>query len=176
MSEIRFVVAPLDVSFELLSNENRDLFLKEYNSMSEFEEDSVGQWLKTAKAKGETNESDQVLLTLLVELHKKIDTLTAIVKDEERKLLDLSNRSMISDIGFEHIKLEEELLEEGKDYYMRVAMPVFPKREIPIFIKALDKKVAKILKIHDKDESDWSAYVMARERVMIREAKEGKRI
>jgi hypothetical protein len=82
---------------------------------------------------------------------------------------------MISDIGFEHIKLEKELLDEGMEYYMRVSMPVFPKREIPIFVKALDSRVAKILKIHDKDEKDWSAYMMARERVMIREAK-GKKI
>ena len=175
MSDIRFVVAPLDVSFELVSKDE-ELFIKEYNSMSEFEEDSVGQWLKIAKAKGETNESDQVLLTLLVELHKKIDTLTSIVKDEERKLLDLSKNSMISDIGFSHIKLEDEVLQEGNEYYMRVAMPVFPKREIPVFIKAIDGKVAKILKIHDKDESDWSSYMMARERVMIREAKEKSKI
>ena len=170
MSDIRFVVAPLDISFDLVSV-NEDNFLKEYNSMSEFEEDSVGQWLKIAKAKGETNESDQVLLTLLVELHKKIDTLTSIVKDEERKLLSLSQNSMVSDIGFEHIKLEEDILEEGREYYMRVAMPVFPKREIPVYVKALDSRVAQILKIHDKDETDWSSYMMARERVMIRESK-----
>jgi len=170
MSDIRFVVAPLEVCFDLVSVDEES-FLKEYNSMSEFEEDAVGQWLKIAKAKGETNESDQVLLTLLVELHKKIDTLTAIVKNEEKKLLPLSHKSMISDIGFEHIKLEEELLKKDKHYYMRVSMPVFPKREIPIFLKAMDSKIAEILKIHDKDEKDWSAYVMARERVMIREAK-----
>ena len=170
MDDIRFVVAPLVVHLENVG-EKEDLFSKEYNALSEFEEDSVGQWLKIAKARGETNESDQVLLTLIVELHKKIDRLTSIIKDEEKKLLELASTIMISDIGFEHIKLEEGIFKEGERYYARVEMPVFPKREIPLFLNALSSNVAHITNIHDKDERDWSSYVAARERVMIREAK-----
>ncbi len=170
MNGIRFVTAPLVVYLENAST-NEALFLKEYNTLSEYEEDSVGQWLKLAKARGETGDSDQVLLTLLVELHKKVDTLTSIIKNEEKKLLTLENKSMISHIGFEHIKLEEGLFKEGEEYYLRVEMPVFPKREMPLFVKALSQDVAQIVRIHDKDERDWSTYVAARERVMIREAK-----
>jgi hypothetical protein len=173
MDDIRFVVAPLTIHLEEVG-EKEEIFYKEYNSLSEFEEDSVGQWLKIAKARGETGDSDQVLLTLLVELHKKIDTLTSIVKNEERELTPLVDKGMISHIGFEHIKLEEELLQEGKRYYARIEMPVFPKREIPIFLKALSSNIAEITNMHDKDERDWSPYVTARERVMIREAKAAK--
>ena len=173
MHEIRFVVAPLDIYLEKVG-ENEAKFLKEYNTLSEFEEDAVGQWLKLAKSRGETGESDQVLLTLLVELHKKIDTLTSIIKEEEKELLTLSKRLMISHIGFEHIKLEEGVMDEGERYYVRVQMPVFPKREMPLFIKAISSDVAKISSMHDKDERDWSSYVAARERVMIREAKAEK--
>ncbi len=174
-NDIRFVVAPLESSFDLTSLDTQ-LFQKEFNSMSEYEEDPIGQWLKIAKAKGETKESDQVLLTLIIELHKKIDELTATIKGKERKLLVLSQKAMISDISFEYIRLEEERFESDNEYYMRVEMPVFPKREIPIFIRSLDKRVAKILKIHDKDERDWNSYVAARERVMIREAKGKKSV
>ena len=170
MDDIRFVVAPLVVHFEKVG-EKQELFSKEYNSLSEFEEDSVGQWLKIAKARGETGDSDQVLLTLLVELHKKVDMLTAIIKDEEKKLLSLLEKTMISHIGYEHIMIEETLLEVGEKYYVRVEMPVFPKREIPLFVKALSENVAEINNIHEKDERDWSTYMAARERVMIREAK-----
>jgi len=170
MDEIRFVVAPLAVHLEKVGEKEVD-FTKEYNSLSEFEEDSVGQWLKIAKARGETSESDQVLLTLLVELHKKVDTLTAIIKKEEKTLLPLMTTTMISDIGFEHIRLEEAILEVGERYYLRVEMPVFPKREVPIFIDALSAEVGLITNMHDKDERDWSSYVAARERVMIRERK-----
>ncbi len=172
MNDIRFVVAPLVVHWEKVE-ENEALFSKEYNSLSEFEEDAVGQWLKIAKARGETGESDQVLLSLLVELHKKVDMLTSIIKNEERQLLELSAKNMISHIGYEHIMIEEDLLEVDKKYYMRVEMPVFPKREIPIFVKALSANVAEISNIHEKDERDWSTYMAARERVMIREAKAG---
>ncbi len=170
MDDIRFVVAPLVVHFEKVG-EKQEIFSKEYNSLSEFEEDSVGQWLKIAKARGETGDSDQVLLTLLVELHKKVDMLTSIIKNEEKLLLELAHKNMISHIGFEHIKIEEDLFEVGEKYYMRVEMPVFPKREIPLFVKALSENVAEISNIHDKDERDWATYVTARERVMIREAK-----
>ncbi len=173
MNDIRFVVAPLKIYFEKVG-EKQEIFSKEYNSLSEFEEDPVGQWLKIAKARGETGESDQVLLTLLVELHKKVDMLTNIIKGEEKKLLSLSHATMINNIGFEHIMIEEALFEVGEKYYVRVEMPVFPKREIPLFVKALSNNVASISHIHEKDERDWATYVTARERVMIREAKAGK--
>jgi len=173
MTDIRFVPAPLVVYLEKVGDKE-EAFSKEYNSLSEFEEDSVGQWLKIAKARGETGDSDQVLLTLIVELHKKIDTLTSIIKKEEKTLLSLSDKNMISEIGFEHIKLEEGILEVGEKYYMRVEMPVFPKREMPLFLKSLSENVAEITNIHEKDERDWSTYVTARERVMIRQAKAAK--
>ena len=170
MNELRFVVAPLPIYLEIVG-EKEDDFTKEYNSLSEFEEDAVGQWLKLAKARGETGDSDQVLLALLVELHKKVDQLTAVIKKEERTLLSLAENATISHINFGHIKLEEGVLQEGKRYYSRVLMPVFPKREMAIFFQALSSDVAKITNIHDKDERDWSGYVTARERVMIREMK-----
>jgi len=173
MEDVRFVVAPLIIHFEKVG-ENQEKFSKEYNSLSEFEEDAVGQWLKIAKARGETGDSDQVLLTLLVELHKKVDMLTSIIKEEEKKLLTIAHKNMISKIGYEHIMIEENLLEVGEKYYVRVEMPVFPKREIPLFVKALSENVAEITNIHEKDERDWSTYMAARERVMIREAKAAK--
>ena len=170
MTDIRFVVAPLETTFDLASN-NQDIYEKEFQSLSEYEEDAIGAWLKIAKAKGETKDSDPLLLNLLVELHKKIDRLTDIVKNEEKTLLPLPKSAMISGINFEYIKMEDEVFEEGREYYMRIMMPLFPKREMPIFIEAIDKKRAKILKIHNKDENDWNSYVMARERVMIRQLK-----
>ncbi len=173
MNDIRFVVAPLKIHFEKVG-EKEEIFSKEYNALSEFEEDPVGQWLKLAKARGETGESDQVLLTLLVELHKKVDRLTDIIKGEEKAHLTLREHTMINNIGFEHIMIEENLFVAGERYYARVEMPVFPKREIPLFLNALSDNVASISNIHEKDERDWATYVTARERVMIREAKAKK--
>ncbi len=170
MLDIRLVKAPLIIHFEKI-DQNRDFFEKEFNSLSEFEEDAVGQWLKLAKAKGETENSDPVLLTLIVELHKKIDQLSALIKEEERTFISLSSKKSIDSIGFEHIKLEGGFFEEGEEYYCRIEMPVFPKREMPVFIRAISADIGKILFMHDKDLKDWNSYVTSRERIMIRELK-----
>ena len=172
-SDIRIVNAPLVIEYEE-SDKRYNEFKKEYDSLSEYEEDSIGQWLKLAKAKGDTRDSDQVLLTLIVELHRKIDELTALIKNEEREFVKLKNLQRVEGIGYEHFKFENNILSIEKEYYGRIAMPVFPKREIPLFFKAVDTNMAQITLMHDKDIKDWSAYVVARERVMIRELKKRK--
>lgn len=169
---IRLVTAPLVIEFEEASR-NYEVFKREYDSLSEYEEDSIGQWLKLAKAKGETKDSDQVLLTLMVELHRKIDALTMLVKNEEKEYVKLDNIGKIDAIGYEHFRFEKRILKPGVEYYARISMPVFPKREIPLFFKAVDENIAEITLIHQKDDKDWSAYMVARERVMIRELKRG---
>lgn len=167
--DIRFVATSLDIHLQLLDGSSDELFRKEYRVLSDFEEDAVGQWLKLAKARGETSDSDDVLLKLIVELHKKVDVLTALIKKEERQLLQLEIDSKICEIGFDHIKLEEGIFQKDREYYCRIDMPVFPKREMPIFIKGLDDNIAQIVLMHEADQKDWNAYVTARERIMIRE-------
>lgn len=170
MNDIRFVTAPLKIDFEKISCDEY-IYKKEYDKLSNSEEDSVGQWLKLAKARGETNESDQVLLKLIVELHRKVDELSSIIKDEKPTYLDLKEEKNIQAIGFGYFLLEENCLVPETKYYGRILMPFFPKREVPIFFETLKENIAKISLIHDQDEKDWSAYMSARERAMIREAK-----
>ena len=170
---IRVVNASLVIEYEECGN-RYDEFKKEYDSLSEYEEDSIGQWLKMAKAKGETKESDQILLTLLVELHRKIDNLTSIVKNEEKNFLKLKEIGRIEAIGYEYFKVEKEYFDIDREYYGRIAMPIFPKRDVPLFFKAVKRDIGKVILMHEKDIKDWSAYVVARERVMIRELKRRK--
>jgi hypothetical protein len=174
MNDIRFVPAVLTIHFETLNDENSEMFRREYTSLSEYEEDAIGQWLKIAKARGETKETDEVLLNLLVELHKKVDELTALVKNEEKKLLTLAHTTDILEIGFEYFRIEKPLFIPGKEYYARIEMPIFPKREMAVYLKGIDANIAEIILMHDKDMKDWNAYVVAKERVMIRELKKGK--
>ena len=171
MDNIRFVPAVLTIHLEVLSDTKRELFRREYIGLSEYEEDAIGQWLKIARARGETKDTDEVLLNLLVELHKKVDELTALVKNEEKKLLPLAHTGQILEIGFEHIHVEEPLFEPGREYYARIEMPIFPKREMALYLKGLDPYVGEIILMHEKDLRDWNAYVVAKERAMIREMK-----
>ncbi len=165
----RLIDAPLDISFErFCDNEN---MLREFNSLAQSDEDPVGQWLKLARARGETSESDQVLLTLLVELHRKVDALSSYVKNEQTEYVKLSCDKQIDKIGFEYFLIKDADLKNGEEYYGRIAMPIFPKREVPLFFTCEEKNLAKITKMHERDVKDWNSYVTARERVMIRQIK-----
>ncbi len=170
MENIRFVPAPLKINFSEIG-EDDEKYKREFDKLVSSDEDSVGQWLKLAKARGETSESDQVLLNLIVELHRKIDDLTAFIKNEKPVYLALEFKKDVESIGFEHFKLIEGGLRQDVRYYGRILMPVFPKREFPFFFRALNKDIAEIVLMHESDIKDWSTYMSARERIMIREAK-----
>ncbi len=169
---MRFVDSVLDISLEKVTKSSMERFQKEYKVLSDFEEDAVGQWLKLAKSRGDTHESDEILVTLLVELHKKIDALTAIIKKDEKEFLELEHSLKICGVGFDHIKIEEDLLQEGQEYYARISMPIFPVRQMPLFVKAIAKNIAEILTMHQKDQKDWNSYVTSRERIEIRQKRD----
>jgi hypothetical protein len=167
---VRLVPAPLDIAFDIGSS-NPELFEREFQRLNESDDDPIGQWLKIAKARGETKETDPVLLNLIIELHRKVDQLTQIVKHEEPERVELPYQAHIESIGFEHFKLKEALLEPGQRYYGRIAMPLFPKRDMGVWFEVVDRQLAKIVRMHERDEKEWNSYVVARERVMIREIK-----
>jgi hypothetical protein len=173
MSTPRLVPAPISIQFSQVDID-KDAYEREYQQLSESDDDPISQWLKLAKARGETAESDPVLLNLMVELHRKIDALEMFLKNEEPKRVSLTCEAEIKAIGFEHFELKDALLEEGELYYGRVDMPVHPRRDIGIFFKALSPTLAHITKMHERDEKEWAAYMTARERVLIREMREKK--
>jgi len=170
----RLVPAPISLVFSE-SDLDIESFKREYQQLSESDDNPINQWLKLAKARGDTAETDPVLLNLVVELHNKIDALERFLKNEEPNRISLMHEANIEAVGFEHFKLKEAILEEGREYYARIEMPVHPKRDVGVFFKALDKSLCEIVKIHERDEKEWGSYMTARERVLIREAKEAKR-
>jgi hypothetical protein len=164
----RLVKAPISIEFSIADEE---LHEREYHTLSEADDDAIGQWLKLAKAKGDTSESDPVALKLLVDLHRKVDALERLIKDEKPIRIGLNNFAKIESIGFGFFKLENDELDTDTKYYGRITMPTYPEREIGIFFISQGDGVAKIVKIHDRDEKEWASYITARERVMIRESK-----
>ncbi len=169
---VRLISAPISLEFSKLSNEKLEEFEREFHQLSDSDEDPISQWLKLAKARGETRETDDVLLNLMVELHRKVDQLEMTIKGEKPKRVQLETESDIDSIGHDHFHIKENILETGAKYYGRVTMPVHPKRDVAIYFKALDSSLAEIIKIHERDAKEWSSYLTARERVLIREAKQ----
>lgn len=169
---MRYINAPLKIEFDvdIGSKEHK----REYDSLSSSDDDSISEWLRLAKARGNTEDSDQVLLTLIVELHRKMDDMNAYIRGERATFLALTCKSDIEAINYDHFKINEDVLSKDESYYGRILMPFFPKREVPMYFKAIGKNEAKIVLIHERDQIDWNAYMMARERVMIRELKAKK--
>lgn len=167
---IRLVPAPISIQFSQ-EDQDREAFEREYHSLSGADDDPIGQWLKLAKAKGDTQETDKVLLQLMIEMHRKIDQLERLIKNEAPQRIALTTDTMVEQIGFEVFELKEPILEAGTTYYGRLNMPVYPQREVAVFFEGIDNKQGKIIRIHERDQIEWNAYVTARERVMIREMK-----
>lgn len=170
----RLVKAPISLVFSD-ADTDKESYEREYQKLSDSDDNPINQWLKMAKARGETSETDPVLLNLVVELHNKIDALEMFLKNEEPVRISLTVEAHIEAIGFEHFDLTEPLLEVGKEYYGRIEMPVHPKRDVGVFFVAESETLAHITKMHDRDEKEWGSYMTARERVLIREAKEKKK-
>lgn len=170
----RLIPAPISLVFSEASDD-REAYEREYHQLSESDDNPINKWLKLAKARGDTAETDPVLLNLVVELHNKIDSLERFLKNEEPIRVSLMYEAEIDAIGFEYFNLAQAILEEGQEYYGRVEMPVHPKRDVGVFFRAESNTLAKITKIHERDESEWGSYMTARERVLIREAREKKK-
>jgi len=167
----RKIPAPLTIDFEEVNGENEERFKREYYSLSESDDDPIGQWLKTAQARGDTRNSDSVLLHLVIELHRKVDDLGKILRDEKPEYIKLDKKCDIDEIGHEFLIIKEKLFEVAHKYYLRVNLPVFPTRIVPIFIEAAGADIGKILMMHERDRKDWDGYITARERALIREKK-----
>jgi len=171
METIRFVPASLKLVFEEGTQENA-LFMKEYYSLLLINDDPLGIWLRSAKVRKESENTDQVLLTLITDLHRKVDTLTHMLHSPQEPMhLILAQKGDIGAIGHGYIQMEEALLEEEKLYYGRIDMPTFPRRQVPFFFKGISPTIGKIVLMHEDDEKDWSTYMVACERVMIRQMK-----
>jgi len=156
---------------ELEFSKYKEIYKEEFDKLGSESDDPIGQYIKLAKARGETKDTDPVLLELLIALHRKIDELSAIIKNENKEVLVLDNQIEIEKIGFDYFEIKEHSFEIGKKYYGRMSLPVFPPRIVPVIFEAESEKLAKIILMHERDIKDYNAFIMARERAIIREMK-----
>jgi len=170
MSDIWLVQAPLTITFEDIQLRERE-FEREFGTRSETDDDAIGQWLRSAKAKGDTSDSDPVVLHMIVELYRKMDRLEHLILGNGPARIALEHQGEIERIGLEHFELSEPLLEISRNYYGRLDLPVHPRREISLYFEAVTPTLGKIIRIHSRDESEWGVYMRARERMMIRHLK-----
>jgi len=164
---MRFVRAYVAIEFDLLNEKLKE----EFDKLGSESDDPIGQYIKLAKARGETKDTDPVLLELLIALHRKVDDLSAYIKNQKKEFIPLKEKSETLGLGFEYFKLKDDLLKKGVKYYGRFDLPVFPERKVPVIFEGFDENIGKILHMHDRDIKDYNAFITARERAIIREMK-----
>jgi hypothetical protein len=171
LDELRWISAPLTVEFSPES-ENSKEFRLEFDRFAESDDDPLSEWLKLARARGETKESDPVLLAMTIDLHRKIDELTRFVKGEKIQRAALKHSLRLDGLNYSHFRIEKPVLQKGERYYARIAMPVFPMRDFGLYFIAASEKIAELSLMHERDQKAWDSYAASRERAMIRQMKE----
>ena len=164
MVDFRLIASQISVEFE---EDDGNKFELEFNSSRA----NIEEWLSLAKARGEAENSDPLTLKLLVELYKKVDELSNLIKHEKSPQTPLKYHEITSLIGFEGFEFKNECLDPSKIYFARVSLPLFIKRDILLYFEALSTKTAKIIRVSRNDEKEWSMYVAESERLEIRKQK-----
>lgn len=161
---MKFVRVTAKLAYEEASL-RRGEFEREFESFSLVDSDPVEDYIQKMKAKEGKNAPDEMTIRLLSELHKKIDTLTKIVRGEERPLLSLERNIELEYAWFDAIKVSG--LNPGALYYARLRLSLFRPRDIPFFFEAIDEESAKIVTMWPSDKADYDGYLASKEREEI---------
>jgi len=162
---MRFITAYVKIEFDELDEKLKE----EFDKLGSESDDPIGQYIKLAKARGETKDTDPILLELLIALNRKVDELTLLIKNEKKEFINLTYKSETEGLGFEYFKIKDNLFKKGAKYYGRFDLPVFPERKVPIIFEGFNENIAKIIHLHERDEKDYNSFITARERAIIRE-------
>ena len=77
MENIRLVDTSLKIVFEEGTSDN-ETFRREFMSLLMLHDDPLSVWLKSDKIRKESEDTDKILLTLIAELHRKVDILSLL--------------------------------------------------------------------------------------------------
>ncbi len=168
---MRIINAPLKIAFQRLDSTNSAAFRAEFDRMSENNDDPISAWIRSVRARGKVFDESEPVIQLLIELHRKIDSLSAQINAESRDFLALDSNAVLESIGHKTLIFAQGALESGAQYYARLDIAIFPARKIPLFFVANDSQNAEITLMHERDEADFDGYITARERSIIRENK-----
>ena len=105
---MRFISAYISIEF----SEFKKKFKEEFDKLGSESDDPIGQYIKLAKARGETKDTDPILMELLIALHRKVDELTAYVKNKQKEFIPLKYNSETEGIGFEFFKIKDNFLKK----------------------------------------------------------------
>lgn len=142
-----------------------DHFLQEYLKLGAISQ--LSKWKKLA-LRVDFDEGEKIIFDLLLSLKEDILRLEDSL-DKNKDLLVLKQKGVVESLNFEYLNFLDEILEEGKEYYIRFDLN---NQKMAIFAKAQNKKLAQIIKIKPEDRIAFDAFVVQLQRDMIRNKKD----
>ncbi|WP_334085094.1 hypothetical protein [Helicobacter typhlonius] len=167
----RIVPCELEVAFSKLDESNKMACDREFVALSQYRYGSIMQWLNKNKSKNRTQDTDEVLLELLVELYQKVENIEQMLRNKTTQYLPLDFGGVADFVGHSVLCMPQDVFEEGAEYYMRIFLPVFPQRYIGIFGSAIHNRIIKFERMHYNDTGDFDNFVAQMERLSILNAK-----
>ncbi|HEB9353542.1 TPA: hypothetical protein RZK46_001531 [Campylobacter coli] len=162
--EISLFKAGFEASLECCDIENNH-FLQEYLKLGAISQ--LSKWKKLA-LRVDFDEGEKIIFDLLLSLKEDILSLEDSL-DKNKDLLALKQKGVVESLNFEYLNFLDEILEEGKEYYIRFDLN---NQKMAIFAKAQNKKLAQIIKIKPEDRIAFDAFVVQLQRDMIRNKKD----
>lgn len=162
--EISLFKAGFEASLECCDIENNH-FLQEYLKLGAISQ--LSKWKKLA-LRVDFDEGEKIIFDLLLSLKEDILRLEDSL-DKNKDLLALKQKGVVESLNFEYLNFLDEILEEGKEYYIRFDLN---SQKMAIFAKAQNKKLAQIIKIKPEDRIAFDAFVVQLQRDMIRNKKD----
>ncbi|MGQ2887787.1 hypothetical protein ACLK8M_001020 [Campylobacter coli] len=162
--EISLFKAGFEASLECCDIENNH-FLQEYLKLGAISQ--LSKWKKLA-LRVDFDEGKKIIFDLLLSLKEDILRLEDSL-DKNKDLLALKQKGVVESLNFEYLNFLDEILEEGKEYYIRFDLN---NQKMAIFAKAQNKKLAQIIKIKPEDRIAFDAFVVQLQRDMIRNKKD----
>ncbi|EAI3824237.1 hypothetical protein XJ45_08125 [Campylobacter coli] len=162
--EISLFKAGFEASLECCNIENNH-FLQEYLKLGAISQ--LSKWKKLA-LRVDFDEGEKIIFDLLLSLKEDILRLEDSL-DKNKDLLALKQKGVVESLNFEYLNFLDEILEEGKEYYIRFDLN---NQKMAIFAKAQNKKLAQIIKIKPEDRIAFDTFVVQLQRDMIRNKKD----
>ncbi|EAI6256832.1 hypothetical protein CCW97_00395 [Campylobacter coli] len=162
--EISLFKAGFEASLECCDIENNH-FLQEYLKLDAISQ--LSKWKKLA-LRVDFDEGEKIIFDLLLSLKEDILRLEDSL-DKNKDLLVLKQKGVVESLNFEYLNFLDEILEEGKEYYIRFDLN---NQKMAIFAKAQNKKLAQIIKIKPENRIAFDAFVVQLQRDMIRNKKD----
>ena len=169
--ETRIVPCELEVAFSEVSVDNEEILRKEYIALSQHRYGSIAQWLNKNKSKNRTEDTDEVLLELLIELYQKVENIEQMLLHKEARYIPLEYEGLANFVWHNVMCMPLDAFNEGQRYYLRIFLPIFPQRYVGIFARSVATRIVVFEQIHHNDLSDFDSFVAQMERLMILDSK-----